>query len=441
MRIKTASRRPQMITKMNNSNQPATRCFGKKVSLLPFALLLALLCLPGFNAAAQTGREQVRVFFPWDDATLRPDYMTNPVQLAKLDSVVRAHAFAYSAIDSVYVVSKSSPEGVYNYNVRLSERRAASMKKYLVTHYPELADKIREVADGESWAEFRESVVNDTEIAESSRERMLEIIDSDASPDRKEALLKSLPTWRRFYRQYFPTFRFSAMELVFFIPDHYIADLPDENYVDPIQLVDNEIVVPPLTPRSKVMIAALETNLLFDAATMLNFAIEVPIADRWSVLVEDVFPWWEKGNKYCLQMWEIGAEARYWFKPWDPRGTEKLRGWFAGLYGMTSKYDFQNDKQVNYQGEYWSAGLTGGYSLPLGRKKWGNLELSLGLGYLNTQFRHYQPTDTYSKLIHDRFNDGKASYFGPTKAKVSLVIPIIVPSTYKSTTKKEVSHE
>ena len=195
-------------------------------------------------------------------------------------------------------------------------------------------------------------------------------------------------------------------------------------------------VVPEKTPvvsKERNTIAALKTNLLYDALTVLNFEVEVPFAHRFSLMVEDVFPWWEYGNKYCLQMWEIGAELRYWFKSWNP-GTEKMRGFFVGPYGMSSKYDFQYDRDVNYQGEYWSVGLSGGYAMPIGRRKRVNLEFSLAFGYLQTTPRHYQPTDEYDKLIRDKNPIGTMHNLWPTKAKVSLVVPI-------NLTKKEVRYE
>ena len=178
----------------------------------------------------------------------------------------------------------------------------------------------------------------------------------------------------------------------------------------------------------------VKTNLFYDLATVLNVEVEVPIAKRFSVMVEDVFPWWNIGNKYCLQMWEMGAEARFWFKPWEKKSTRKLRGWFVGAYGMSSKYDFQFDTSVNYQGEYWSAGVSGGYALSLGKKKKLSMEFSLAVGFLQTDYRHYLPTDDYLKLIRNPYNVGTVSYFGPTKLKVSLVVPI-------NFGKKEAKHE
>ena len=168
---------------------------------------------------------------------------------------------------------------------------------------------------------------------------------------------------------------------------------------------------------------AVKTNLLYDAVTALNAEIEVPIWNRFSVLIEDVFPWWESGNKYCFQLWEMGPEARFWFKKWDPVGTQKLRGWFVGVYGMSAKYDFQWDRKINYQGEFWSVGVSGGYVLSLGKKKRWLMEFSMAVGFLSTDYRHYLPTDQYDKLIRDPYQTGTVTYFGPTKVKVTLSLP------------------
>ena len=137
---------------------------------------------------------------------------------------------------------------------------------------------------------------------------------------------------------------------------------------------------------------------------------------------------------FSLSVCFSSAEARFWFKPWDKKSTRKLRGWFVGAYGMSAKYDLQYDTSVNYQGEYWSAGLTGGYAISLGKKKRLSMEFSLSLGFLQTDYRHYLPTDDYLKLIRDPYNVGTVTYIGPTKLKVSLVIPI-------NFGKKEANHD
>ena len=77
--------------------------------------------------------------------------------------------------------------------------------------------------------------------------------------------------------------------------------------------------------------------------------------------------------------------------------------------------------------------------MPIGREKKVNLEFSLSAGYLYAPFQHYYPADDYSKLYKDLALGARGNkiYFGPTKAKVSLVVPITIPTGKK----KEVRYE
>ena len=381
---------------------------GRKALQAVVAAIVSLLVLQ-VTAGAQERVSKVgsgeysydfKVFFPLDVSEFSPNYLENPATLSKLDSVISVHGTGL--IDSLVVIAQASPEGEYNHNVDLSRRRAESMRDYLVSHFPDLEGKIRLSHGVAPWPK----------------------------PVTKWALVR---------------LRYAAFRLVFPfditipLPDIsedldideslYAVDIPDETLIFPDESLDVDI--PVYESKYKQTMFALKTNLLFDAVTALNAEIEIPIGKRMSFVWEDVFPWWETGNKYCLQNWQMGPELRYWFSPWDPHGTDKLRGFFIGAYGASAKGDLQNDRKFNYQYEYWSAGLTGGWSARLGRKNWGRLEMSLGLGYLDADYRHYIPMDDYSKLIRDPYDVGNFTFWGPTKAKVSLVIPVNLTRTKK----------
>ena len=488
-----------------------------------------LFLAAAFSLRAQTPTRdaEIRVYYPFDNAVVREDYLSNQEALRQLDSLYKAGAF--DGQETLEIVSYSSPEGQYAYNVNLSKRRAESLRRYIAAKYPSLASRLTTNPDGESWADLREAVLHDTRMSEQSREKMLQIIDSSARPDEKEARLKAISSYKQLYANYFRRLRYAFIRVR--IADSGADAVPTGNTeisdadaakadrlrmialsdslrnaakadslrhaaaiaaaaaaaaaaqaaradslrnaaladslamakradslsvmpadtleispvdtlaASPADSLDNPAKADSTYIRPKKMIAAVKTNLLYDAVTALNVEVEVPIGRHFSVMVEDVFPWWETKNKYCFQMWEMGLEGRYWFKGWDPDGREKLRGLFAGVYAMSSKYDFQWDRDINLQGEYWSAGVSAGYAMPIGRRKRVNLEFSLAVGPMHTVFRHYQPTQSYDKLIRDPYNAGidyKTGqwYFGPTKAKVSLVVPICVP-----TGKKEVRHD
>ena len=441
------------------------------------------------NAAQQHDYASARtswadVIFALRSSTIDSCSFSNRAVLVAIASMLEGKSV--DDVAAINIVSSASPEGPLAINDRLSIQRGQALRDYIVSSYPELSGKISVRSAGEAWDDLKPAVESDPSLSEASRSKILSIIVSDAEVDAKEAKLRALPEWKHLFEDIFPSLRYARINVSMNETPADITEIPsvaDQGDIDvddetvavtdtTMHLTDTTVVIPvlPAVPavepadtaatapadtagfdtavssstgtqagtaeiRPWKTIAAVKTNLLYDAVTALNFEVEVPIGRRWSVMAEDIFPWWETGNKYCFQMWEIGLEGRYWLKPWDVNGTEKLRGLFGGIYAMSSKYDFQYDKSVNYQGEYWSAGITAGYSKPIGRKKRVNLEMSLSLGYLDSPYRHYMPTDDYSKLIRDPYNVGRVKYFGPTKAKISLVVPINVPR------KKEVSHE
>lgn len=417
---------------------------------LQVVVAMVLMVFGSFSLRAQSqartfSEQALKVYFQFDKSVVNDSYMGNAATLSMLDSLIAAGGL--ESLESVKVVSYSSPEGNYAYNLALSKRRTESINKLLLSSYPELEGRIELDHKGEAWQDLRNKVVNDNNFTEEVREKILAIIDSDQDPTSKEISLKALPQYKRLYSNYFKQFRYAEIRLRIANSEPAPVPVPEISIPEPeITPVEEEIVTPKLdtiaidtpvvpvvpvevpevkpAPQGKKTYLHLKTNLLYDAVTALNFEVEVPIAGRWSVMAEDVFPWWHIDNKYAFQMWEMGIEGRFWFKPWDVNGTEKMRGWFIGAYGMSSKYDFQYDRSINYQGEYWSAGITAGYVMPIGKKKKMNLEFSLSAGYLQTDYRHYFPADDYSVLIRDPYNMGTVSYFGPTKAKVSLIIPI-----------------
>lgn len=352
---------------------------------------------------------------------------------ALADSIASIH-IGGGTVDSLTVVSYSSPEGNYWYNVNLSGRRAASMRKYLEGEYPELGDRLRVTPDGESWNMFRRRALTDSTVTDAQRERLVSIIDSDTDYETKKTLIKSWDNalWNRIVRVWFKEMRRSFIRLDW-RENVYVREYFLESPMRPEGRALTSGGV--LAPRAggitlERTILALKTNLLYDLVTALNFEVEVPLGDRFSVMVEDVFPWWTfgpNGNKYSFEMWEIGIEPRWWFARTD--GRDRLSGHFIAPYVMSGRYDFQWDSALNYQGEYWSAGVSYGYAMPIG--KLFNLEFTASVGFVSADYRHYQPAPDYSELYRDPFETGVLSYFGPTKLKVSLVLPIKVKRTYR----------
>ena len=370
------------------------------------------------NRLSKVDSVSMEIHFRWDKSYLDTLYMGNDKTLAKMRALI--NQIPVEQIDSVVIVSQSSPEGTWRHNQNLSTRRAATMRKYMEEQYPQLKHALQVSPDGESWGQLREWVRTDTLLKNKSIERVLKIIDNDSiSIETKKWRITNDPLYRYLYKTYYPRIRNSMICII------YSHGEPMKPLVKPVRfdtpLAHADVPRMEVKPMRDTLTFALKTNLLYDLFTAVNAEVEVPIGDHWSAAVEYVFPWWEKDNKYCLQMLELGAEARYWFRN-NHYHKQKLQGMFLGAYCMSSKYDFQWDRNPAYQGECWSAGFTYGYAMPIA--KWCNLEFSLSVGYLSSAYRHYFPADDYSELWRDPNKQGRMSYFGPTKLKVALVVPL-----------------
>ena len=408
-------------------------------------ILVGLLCFGGISA--QELRDSVKVHFRQGAIGLDMNEGNNRQVLEEIREKLQLNRddSVYYRLQKVLVVGGASPEGSIAVNKRLSEQRAAALFHYL-SQYGTFPDSIRHTLFiGRDWEGLYYLADNDLNLP--YRDETLALLrrlvrDAKQTGKNKTDEVRRLQSlrggqpYRYMYRELFPKLRASSMYLWYSevkLPPfsaHTSLKKPFDMSV-PVLEEQPWIWSPQPEPEpEKAFCFALKSNLLYDVLSVLNLEVEVPIGKKWSVTAENVFPWWHSGNKYALQMWGMGVEGRYWFKRTDARDV--LSGWFGGVYGMSAMYDFQWDRDVNYQGEYWSAGLTGGYAMPLGKRL--NLEFSASVGYLSTAYRHYVPAADYSELLRDPSEQGRLGYWGPTKLKVSLVLPITI-------FRKEVRHE
>lgn len=412
-------------------------------SICVFFTLWALFFAHKINAAEpdSTLVQNFSIHYKVDSIKINPDYLNNRIQIEEI-----LHYLNNSPrIDSITIFAYASPEGSYKRNKWLSDQRAKAAKEFLLKNSPDSvklnSDKIKISPIAENWSGLLSSVEQDYYRAD--RGRVLQILrDTTIGDETRKYRLKQLDsgrTWRYFINNYMPHLRAATWtcvwaEVIPALPE--VAIVQDTvKYPAYVDVPETERVQAPRT------VAAVKTNLLYDAATALNFAVEVPINQHFSVLYEQVCPWWlSASNKYCLQFLSFGGEFRWWFAPQPMGGTTKMKqrdaltGHFLGVNCWGGKSDIQIGRDFGcYQFDFVSAGLTYGYSVPVG--KYLNLELSLSAGYARIPYQHYTPTEDWQILIKDTHNAGVLHYFGPTKAQVSLTLPI------RATFRKEVKHE
>ena len=152
--------------------------------------------------------------------------------------------------------------------------------------------------------------------------------------------------------------------------------------------------------------------------SVVNVELEIPLQKRWSLAAEWIFPWWGSWtSSHALQVLNGNLEAKYWLGNRD--GRPVMTGWYCGLYAGGGLYDLRN-KNNGYHGEFFiAAGLSGGYAHTINKSGNLRMEYSLGVGFLQTNYRYYEGVQDNKYLVWQR--DGNYTWIGPTKAKVSLV--------------------
>ena len=92
-------------------------------------------------------------------------------------------------VDTITLTAASSPEGAYTFNARLSQGRAAALKRYLVRRYGRSIDTILTVRwVAEDWQELTNRIRTDREIG--NRDAILELIAWEKNPDRREQAIR-----------------------------------------------------------------------------------------------------------------------------------------------------------------------------------------------------------------------------------------------------------
>ena len=429
---------------------------GQSIDWL-FALVLALSSISPAFAFVQTERGDcssdsiaVRIFFRTNHSDIDPTFRNNSRHISRfftaLDSVTRVPQVC---IDSVVLVSSSaSPEGNVRANNLLSRRRAAAVEALFRLHCTTDV-RFRVVTAGEDW-EGLSALLRTSAIK--GREEALEIMDSTPEwvvsngrivGSRKKAMmdLKGGNVWREMHQQLFPLLRQATLTVYY--ATHQEAETPagiqkEEPKVPdtlasapPPALPVEEPVAAPVVPaaiptETRQPLCAIKTNLLADAATLVNIGIEIPVGQRVSIAGMFYFPWWRnRANDLTIQMLGGTVEGRYWLG--DRSRQDLLTGFFAGVYGGAGYYDFQLGSMSNgdgVQGDFYvMGGISAGYAHSIGRHL--RLEYSVGVGYLRTDYRKYKPVEGTKygdiKVMEYPWEKKRLSGFLPSKLEVSLV--------------------
>lgn len=374
------------------------------------------------------------LYYYQDRINIQEDYLDNARQIRRIRDILTKSPH----IDSIAIYAYASPEGAPRRNDWLAQKRAEAARDFILSNLPNdsviLPENIVLHPMGENWNGLHKEL--EANYYRKNRDAVLAIMSSKVSTETKKRQLKQLDngtTYNWIIKHHMPYLRMATWLCVYMqIPEFVPEGIPDMTIKGEL-LPTNKLSTPPLVPlRKQSTILALKTNLLYDAATLLNYSLELPFGNRCSALWYHQFPWWrwgEANNQYCIRFLSIGGEGRWWFKP-EPRvqmgkcvQRDKFMGHFIGLYAESGMWDFEWDRAICHQGEHWSVGMSYGYAIPIGRRL--NLECSISLGYTSIAYRKFEPSEDYEILWRDPIKHGRWNYWGPTKAQISLVYPIL----------------
>ena len=376
-----------------------------------------------YNIFFEKGRSEIDTTFKDNGRTLRT--MREDINTTlKIDG---------TAPESLLILSTSSPDGVREFNRLLASKRAKNTEKLLLTMFPQFKNAHIDVDYlEEDWDGLKQVLLAHQEFPQ--RERMLSIIDDQSAYDNKEAALRTCEDgWAYLVDNHIYSLRNSSVTI------SVIGKHDEYTRTDPVAKVDPIVYSPVFQAPAKGIetyvaqeehvwkktILQARTNLLVPG---MNVGVEIPIKNNWSVGLDYYFPWIEPSkNTWCGEMIGGFIEGKYWFNSdkyrWTP--DSKLKGHAVGLYAGLGYYDFQN-KTKGSQGEFVDVGVDYTFGLPVAKGKL-RIEFNFGLGWILTYYRPYTPSTDFSDLIKEPgVQQRSTNYFGPTRAGVSLAVPITV---------------
>ncbi|MBB4044705.1 outer membrane protein OmpA-like peptidoglycan-associated protein [Bacteroides reticulotermitis] len=172
--------------------------------------------------------------FPAGRSGILPAYRRNPQELRKIDDAVRDVISNEDAVLlGLYVEGFASPEGSYALNERLSRERATALKEYIKEKFTLREELFKVSSVAEDW-EGLEVLVKASDLTH--RDKVLEIITSEQTPDAKEMALKRLGvTYRTLLKDLFPELRRVEYQIDYSVRDYDVEEakkLLDKNPAD-----------------------------------------------------------------------------------------------------------------------------------------------------------------------------------------------------------------
>ena len=349
-----------------------------------------------------------------------------------------------AALMGFRVRTGTSLEGTPALIARVSELRLDSIRELLDSRLGTGMPLLHVNRDKGSWEELETAVLALSKADFRWKDEVLAIVRSDQTEARMTRLrsLAGGEPWQWLMANVYPVLRSSEVTALFMVTR------PANELTQEEGGLDGRIVIRDTEVRTRIVrdtvllsdrtrdvkyarwvqdrkfIFALRTNIL--AVPLANVGAEFPIGEHFSVGVDWYYPWiWRNDlHRECNELLAGGLDFRWWpGRDGDP-AQARLLGHSFGIYGAGGHYDFERNWH-GYQGTFWNAGIDWMYAVPVFHGHI-HLEFELGLGFIFSMAQPYNVFFPNGDCIREPGVSKGVRWIGPTRAQVSVVVPIYV---------------
>lgn len=386
-----------------------------------------------------TKESNYTVYFRVGKDEIEPSFRSN---LASMNNFVRELRQLPDSLElkKIYIASGASPEGSYDLNRRLANRRGEGLRRYLrqVLSLKDLTFEV--VSVGQDWKRLYE-LVEQSYIE--CRDDVLFIINDEPAyqppnvEDTRTQRLRKLcggRPWNYMNRNFFDELRSATIvKYEVGLVEEYEPPTPtptptpapepvvitetiverDTVMVEVEKVVrDTTLVVLPV--RDNTTFISLKTNMLYNLALIPNIQLEYLFTDGWTIGGTYHHAWWHNDPKH--HYWRLyGGELNLRNYFGGQAEQKPMTGHHWGVYAQILSYDFELGGRGYLSHFSYGGGVEYGYSVPIAPRL--SLDFSLGLGYIGGAYKVYDPMNGHYVWQETR----QRNWFGPTKAEITLI--------------------
>ncbi|MBR5924191.1 MAG: DUF3575 domain-containing protein, partial [Bacteroidales bacterium] len=251
------------------------------------AILVASIGVFAPQLKAESTKEvRVPLYFLTDKYEHDRDNISNN---SSLDSLSRfLTKIGVGSVRHIDITGYCSPEGGFEYNLKLSGKRADYVRDLLLDRFPDLQGKIETHSGGEAWESFRTRIQKDRFLTRASREKILAIMDQEGiSPDTREWRLANKlgvdpiigQIWPYMERSHFPYLR--SCTVVILAEDVVVERVEEQPVEAPVEVEETTVEVPAEVPVEE------EAPVEVPAEVSVEAPVEAPVEAEEPAKVEE----------------------------------------------------------------------------------------------------------------------------------------------------------